>query len=373
MITSTPTAGGTPRSCTSYCYGTSECLSGGGLALQRRRAHPVLAADLETSGAASATVSTQTGTSPDPVTEAADYYFQGMNGDEQSGGGTASATLAQTSSRHLDHHHRDRQQPVGRSGLRSRHLRRRRRPSGHRHRHHALDLSGHRQPSPSPAACPPCTPTSPAPPRRRTSPRSAPADTAKPTPPTSTTRDGRVTSQAQVPDYQDNGAPGDATEDTCTQTTYATDSSVFQTDLPAQITVTAGPPASLPGQPAPRAGPADLRHQELLRQPAPRHRHQRQPHPDTAGDLLQRDHRGIHHPVHAHLRRVRARHLTATDADGNTTTTRQVQPRAAGSAGLGEGHAPAHPQRLLRARHHHRLRPAARAARCRVSNPTAPG
>ena len=33
-------------------------------------------------------MTTETGTSPDPVTETADTYFQGMNGDYQSGGGT---------------------------------------------------------------------------------------------------------------------------------------------------------------------------------------------------------------------------------------------------------------------------------------------
>jgi len=39
------------------------------------------------------TVSTRTGTAPDPVTESTDTYFQGMNGDYQSGGGTSSASL----------------------------------------------------------------------------------------------------------------------------------------------------------------------------------------------------------------------------------------------------------------------------------------
>jgi len=43
------------------------------------------------------TVSTETGTAPDPVTKTVDTYFQGMNGDYQSGGGTSSVSL--TSSR----------------------------------------------------------------------------------------------------------------------------------------------------------------------------------------------------------------------------------------------------------------------------------
>jgi RHS repeat-associated protein len=43
------------------------------------------------------TVTTETGASPDPVSEVTDTYFQGMNGDYQSGGGTSSVSL--TSSR----------------------------------------------------------------------------------------------------------------------------------------------------------------------------------------------------------------------------------------------------------------------------------
>jgi RHS repeat-associated protein len=39
------------------------------------------------------TVTTQTGSAPDPVTQTVDTYFQGMDGDYQSGGGTSSASL----------------------------------------------------------------------------------------------------------------------------------------------------------------------------------------------------------------------------------------------------------------------------------------
>lgn len=42
------------------------------------------------------TVMTEIGTNPDPVTETADTYFQGMNGDYQSGGGTSSASVSAT-------------------------------------------------------------------------------------------------------------------------------------------------------------------------------------------------------------------------------------------------------------------------------------
>jgi RHS repeat-associated protein len=39
------------------------------------------------------TVTTETGAAPDPVTQTVDTYFQGMDGDYQSGGGTSSASL----------------------------------------------------------------------------------------------------------------------------------------------------------------------------------------------------------------------------------------------------------------------------------------
>ena len=42
------------------------------------------------------TVTTQTGTAPDPVSQATDTYFQGMDGDYQSGGGTSPVTLTST-------------------------------------------------------------------------------------------------------------------------------------------------------------------------------------------------------------------------------------------------------------------------------------
>ncbi len=42
------------------------------------------------------TVTTETGTAPDPVTKTTDTYFQGMDGDYQSGGGTSSVSLTST-------------------------------------------------------------------------------------------------------------------------------------------------------------------------------------------------------------------------------------------------------------------------------------
>jgi RHS repeat-associated protein len=42
------------------------------------------------------TVTTETGAAPDPVTKTVDTYFQGMNGDYQSGGGTSTVSLTST-------------------------------------------------------------------------------------------------------------------------------------------------------------------------------------------------------------------------------------------------------------------------------------
>ena len=81
---------------TTYCYGASPgCLSSGGWhydddALTRSKNRTW------DQWRGFRTVITETGTSPDPVTEMVDTYFQGMNGDYQSGGGTSSASLSAT-------------------------------------------------------------------------------------------------------------------------------------------------------------------------------------------------------------------------------------------------------------------------------------
>ena len=321
MITSTPTAGGSPPVITSYCYGTSECLSGGAwhynddaLTRSSQRTWSQWRGFGE--------VSTQTGTSPDPVTEAADYYFQGMNGDEQSGGGTASATLAQTipgTSTTITA--TDNNQWAG---------------AGFAH----VTYDGAGGPVVSDTVTTPWTSAATA---SQPQPGGLPALHAYLTG-TAETQDftalgsggyreadttdihdsrGRVTSQAQVPDYQDNGAPGDATEDTCTQTTYATDSSVFQTDLPAQITVTAGPPASCPASlpPAQAQLISDTRNSydsQLLGTA-------------TSGNLTQTQLATSYTGSQENFSTQSAatydaygRVTSATDADGNTTTTSYV-------------------------------------------------
>ncbi|MCW2943016.1 MAG: hypothetical protein JWN00_6001, partial [Actinomycetia bacterium] len=61
---------------------------------------------------------------------------------------------------------------------------------------------------------------------------------------------GRVTSEASAPDAYDNGAAGDGTEDTCTQTTYTSSATLLT--RPERVTVTSVPPSQCPvsGTPA---------------------------------------------------------------------------------------------------------------------------
>jgi RHS repeat-associated protein len=61
----------------------------------------------------------------------------------------------------------------------------------------------------------------------------------------------RVTWESDVPDASDDGSGGDPSEDTCTQTTYATNRSEWLLDLPAEAVVTNEPPADCPLSGAP--------------------------------------------------------------------------------------------------------------------------
>jgi RHS repeat-associated protein len=101
-VTRQDTVGSGTATVTTYCYGgagtagSAGCLSGGAwhydddsLTRSQNRTWDEWRGFGE--------VTTETGTAPDPVTETQDTYFQGMDGDYQSGGGTSSVTL--TSSR----------------------------------------------------------------------------------------------------------------------------------------------------------------------------------------------------------------------------------------------------------------------------------
>ncbi len=135
---------------------------------------------------------------------------------------------------------------------------------------------------------------------------------------------GRVTSEASVPDVADNGAGGDAGEDTCTQTAYdpSTSPAAYLLDLPAEVTVTAGPPASCPvsGTPAKPVLLSDTRYYydgatSLTS-------------PPTAGNVTQTT-RATSYSGSSEVFTAKAqdaydqygRTTSATDADGNVTAT----------------------------------------------------
>ena len=92
-VTQSNTAGGTTPVVTTYCYGASPgCLGSGAWHFND---DSLTRSDQRTwdQWRGFRTVTTETGTAPDPITEAADTYFQGMNGDYQSGGGISSVSL----------------------------------------------------------------------------------------------------------------------------------------------------------------------------------------------------------------------------------------------------------------------------------------
>jgi RHS repeat-associated protein len=240
-VQETNTAGGGPAMITSYCYGTAPgggCLSGGSWHYN----------DNSLTRSAQRTwnqwhgfdeVTTETGTAPDPVSESVDYYFQGMNGDEQSGGGTSSASLSatipgtSTTITATDEEQWD----------------------GDDFEHIVYDGAGGAVVSDTVT-----TPWTSAATATQSQPGTLPDLYAYLTGTAETqtftalasggyrqadvtyTHDslGRVITQAVVPDTSN------SSEDTCTQTTYASDSSVFLTDLPSRVTVTTASGSACP-------------------------------------------------------------------------------------------------------------------------------
>jgi len=249
-VQETNTAGGEKPEITTYCYGTAPgggCLSGGSWHYN----------DNALTRSAQRTwnqwhgfdeVTTETGTAPDPVSEAVDYYFQGMNGDEQSGGGTKPASLSATipgTSTTI----------TATDNLQW---------AGTDFQHLVYDGAG--GPVVSDTVTTPWTSAATATQSQTGSLPNLQAfltGTAKSQTFTALAAGGyreadvtyshdslgRVITEAAVPDT------GQASEDTCTQTTYASDSTVFQTDLPSRVTVTTAQGSACPVTlPATQAG-----------------------------------------------------------------------------------------------------------------------
>jgi RHS repeat-associated protein len=244
-VTQQNTAGGGQTITSTYCYGAAPgCLSGAAwhynddaLTRESQRTWD------EWRGFA--TVTTETGTAPDPVTETVDRYLQGMNGDEQSGGGTSSASFTSTVG---DVTVPDSDQYAGML-----------------FEHTVYDGAGGaivsdtvNTPWTSAATATYSWPSSDDLPNlnayltgtAETQVFTAMASGGYREADTFYTYDsyGQVTDVEKVPDAYDNGVAGDASEDTCTTTTYAynTATSVWLLDLPKEVLVTSVPPGKCP-------------------------------------------------------------------------------------------------------------------------------
>jgi RHS repeat-associated protein len=235
-VTQQNTAGGGVPVTTGYCYGAAPgCLGSAGWhynddALTRSKNRTW------DQWRGFGTVTTSAGGSPDPVTKTVDTYFQGMDGDYQSGGGTASASLTSTRGDKVT----DSPQFAA---MNFEHIT----YNGSSQVSDQITLpwssaatATQSQPSPLPALKAFMTGTSEA--RAYTALAaggSRESDTAY-------THDsyGRVTSASAQPDVSD------PSQTTCTTTSYATSTSSWILDLPSHVQVTSVPCTTTPSLPA---------------------------------------------------------------------------------------------------------------------------
>jgi RHS repeat-associated protein len=236
-VTQSNTAGGTTPVTTTYCYGSSPgCLSGGAWHYNE---NPLTRSSQRTwdQWRGFRTVITQTGTAPDPVTETKDTYFQGMDGDQQSGGGTSSASL--TSSLSGDTVTDSNQF----AGTQFQHIADNGAGGALVAGSVTIPWSSAATADQSQSSLPDLkafmTGT------RQTKDFTVLASGGDRESDTSDTHDsyGRVTSESSVPDT------GDASEDTCTTTTYAANTSSWLLDLPSEVQVVAKPCGTTPALP----------------------------------------------------------------------------------------------------------------------------
>jgi RHS repeat-associated protein len=242
---------------TTYCYGTSpNCMND---AAWHYNDDPLQKTSQRTwdQWRGFSQVTTETGVAPDPVTETVDTYFQGESGDYQSGGGSRSSSLSATIGGVTITATDDNQW------------------AGMNFEHAVYDGAGG-----SLVSATVSTPWTSAATATQTGMPSPLPDLEAFLTGTAETQtftalasggyreadqffthdsQGRVTVDEDVPDAYDNGVAGDATEDTCTQTSYP---SAGNWDLPSETIVSAEAPASCPvsGTPAQTALISDTRY-----------------------------------------------------------------------------------------------------------------
>jgi hypothetical protein len=287
------------------------------------------------------TVTIEKGTSPDQVTKSVDTYFQGMNGDYQSGGGTSSVSLTSGRGDNVT----DSDQYAGMdfehivyNGV------------GGAEVSDAVTIpwsstatATQSQPSPLPPLTAYLTGTA----ETRTFTPLASGGTRESDVTYAHDSYGRVTKASSVPDTS---VPA---EDTCTTTSYATSTSAWILDLPAEVTDVSVPCTTTPTLP-PDAISDHLTFYDgatSLSSDTP-----------TAGNVTETQEATSYTgstPVYTTESTAGydeyGRVLTSADADSRTTTTAYTPPDR-GGADVGDGHRPG------RAGHHHRLRPCARPA-----------
>src|SRR5216683_3320172 len=184
------------------------------------------------------TVTATTGTSPDPVTLVADTYFQGMNGDYQASGGTSSVSVTDTKGDTVP----DSDQFAG---MAFEHI-------AYNGRGGAVvtdtvtlpwtsaATASRSQPSPLPALTAYLTGTA----QARTFTALAAGGNRESDVTYTHDSYGRVTSASAVPDTSD------ASQDTCTTTGFASNTSSWLLDLPAGVRVVSVPCTATPSFPA---------------------------------------------------------------------------------------------------------------------------
>ena len=250
-VTQQNTAGGGVAVISSYCYGAAgsagspACLAGGAwhyndspLSLSKDRTWDQWRGFGE--------VTTETGTAPDPVTETQSTYFQGMSGDYQSGGGTPTADVTpshgsaipdsdQFAGAELEHVVCDGAAANGSNGF------------------CGDEVSDTITVPWTSAATATQTLTSPLPSLQAFMTGTQETETFTPGLASGGTREsdvtythdsyGRVTSVSNVPDTSD------STLDTCTTTTYASNTSTWILDLPTEVTEVSVPCGTTPTLP----------------------------------------------------------------------------------------------------------------------------
>jgi RHS repeat-associated protein len=231
-----------PGVTTTYCYGSqSNCLSGGAW---HYNDDTLVRSDERTwdQWRGFQDVWTSTGTTPDPLTQSEDIYFRGMNGDYQTGsGGNTSASVTSTvgnvtvtdSDQYsgMDFEHivyNGSAGPMVTATVTT---------------PWSSQTASQSQPSPLPALTAHLTGTA------ETQTFTALASGGNRESDTiygHTAGYGLVTSVASAPDAYDNGVAGPTSEDTCTQSAYAQNTSSNLVDLPSEVVVTSVTPPNCP-------------------------------------------------------------------------------------------------------------------------------